>query len=235
MTRIATGCVALGAWAWLAWGCATTGMGGAGGPASAAPLPPDLQGSLKGGVYAAPDGTFSVASPYGPGSGPYVGMEIKELYGPEDSYVSFAPGGGHDVYRVDVSRTHTPRSMGIPLEAAAPILVRVFADQLESLYGTALIQQRHERVRVAGHPAEFWTFTQRIPAAKTEGRGDTAETDYVYIVDGGATVATLWAEIPDGCARCEKGPASDLFLPYAPADRFVRSFAFGAGAGAAAP
>jgi len=228
MMRIARGCVALGAWAWLAWGCATAGMGG---PAEG----PALQGHLTGGVYAAPDGTFSVASPYGPGSRPFAGMEIKELYGPEDSYVSFAPGGGRDVYRVDVSRTHTPHSMGIPLAAAAPILVRVFADQLEARYGTALIQQRHERVRVAGHPAEFWTFTQRIPAAKSGARADAAETDYVYIVDGGASVATLWAEIPEGCGRCEKGPASDLFLPYAPADRFVRSFAFGPGDGAATP
>jgi len=234
MTRIARGFVALGAWACLAWGCATGGMGGAG-DLAAAPAPADLQGSLTAGVYAAPDGTFSVASPYGPGSRPYAGMEIKELYGPEDSYVSFAPGGGHDVYRVDVSRTNTPRSMGIPLEAAAPILVRVFADQLESRYGTALIQQRHERVRVAGHPAEFWTFTQRIPAAKAGRRADTAETDYVYIIDGGATVATLWAEIPEGCERCEKGPASDLFLPYAPADRFVRSFTFGTDEGTPTP
>lgn len=222
MRRTARGCVALGAWACLAWGCAT---GGAMGPTAAAP-PQGLQGSLQGGVYTAPDGSFRVASPYAPGSKPFVGMEIKELYGPEDAYVSFAPGG-REVYRVDVSRTHTPRSMGIPLEAAAPILVRVFADQLESRYGTALIQQRHEKVRVAGRPAEFWSFTQRIPAGKAGAGADASETDYVYIVDGGGVVATLWAEVPDPCERCEKAPVSDLYLPYARADRFVRSFAFG--------
>jgi hypothetical protein len=233
MKRSVSGCVALAAWACLAWGCAT-GAGTAGPTAAAAPLP-DLQGKLNGDVYTAPDDTFKVVSPYAPGSKPFLDMEIKELYGPEDSYVSFAPGG-REVYRVDVSRTHTPRSLGIPLAAAAPILVRVFADQLEARYGTALIQQRHERLRVDGHPAEFWAFTQRIPAAKTDGHTTVNETDYVFIVDGGGAVATLWAELPDPCKRCGKAPVSDLFLPYARADRFVRSFAFGGPAeGTAAP
>jgi hypothetical protein len=219
----------LAGWMLAAWGCASVGPGPHG-PAETGSR--NLQGTLTDGVYHATDASFSVSSPYEPGSTAYADMEIKELYSPEDAYVSFAPDGGRDVYRVDVSRAHTPAKMGVPLEAVAPILVRVFADQLESIYGTALVEQRHAQVRVGGHPAEFWAYSQRIPADKladsAHGR-DVFETDYVYVVDGGAQVATLWAEIPEPCERCGKGPESDLLVPYARADRFVRSFAFGPG------
>jgi|GEM_PF-3256039 hypothetical protein len=222
----------------LAAGCAAGPRTAAVGSAPAGPDPQDLQGKLRGPVYEAADGTFSVATPFPPGSPEFGDLEIKELYGAEDSYVSFAPGNGRDVYRVDVSRTHTPSHLGVPLEVVAPLLVRVYADQLEHIYGTALVQQRHETVEVAGHRAEFWAYTQRIPADKIDGGDgrDVIETDYVYVVDGGDEVATLWAEVPEPCGHCGQAERAAQPAQYRSVDRFVRSFAFGtAPAGTATP
>jgi hypothetical protein len=206
------------------WGFAVLAAPAAGWGAEAEPARV-LEGTLQGGVYTAPDGSFSIAAPFEEGSDAFRAMEVQEVYGPDAGYVSFVPTDGRDIYRVNLSRHGTPASHGVPLRKVAPLVLRIMGERLEQAYGTALVRVRRADLTLADRPAEFWEFTQEVPGARLSGDGgpDESHRHYVYVVDAGDAVVTVWAEIPDSCARCEKGAVGDLFTPYARADRFVRS------------
>lgn len=108
--------------------CSTTG----GIFANLIPLPKFLTGKVENSIYYAKGGSFSIETPFPEGSYDYKYMAVKELYHPNDIYVSFNTSTAPDeFYRVEVADF---ASVGKPL----PELETV-ADQYRPVYEKQLV------------------------------------------------------------------------------------------------
>jgi hypothetical protein len=195
----------------LVTGCTSTGglMGGL------VPLPKILKGTLQGDTYLAPDGLFSVKSPYAKGSGEYTSMTIKELYGPKGDYVSFGPAElDQSIYRVNITGRRNERGELVPFEQAAQMAVESFSQDLKQGYGVPLIELTHGQRTVQGTPGLTWKFSQTVAPHSSLLNATSGEVFWheVVALDAGENIVLLWVQVPKSCLEFVCRGKSDAFI-----------------------
>jgi hypothetical protein len=92
--------------------CLLTGCDHAGGSiGNLVPAPKFLKGTIKDGVYSAPDNFFSISVPQQEGSNEYRYMQIKERFSDAEVYLSFGPAAiDQSIFRLDIAKRVTAGS-----------------------------------------------------------------------------------------------------------------------------
>jgi hypothetical protein len=177
-------------------GCDSTG----GAIGNLVPAPKFLRGTIKNGVYAAPDSFFSVTVPQKEGSYEYQYMKVKEQYGATEIYVSFGPAAiDQTIYRLDIAKRVTAESQNVKLDdLTASRLIELAKAQVGKAYKGELVEVASDKETINDKPCYHWRFKQTVPAGIMISNRQAVLNHDVYAMDLGKGVASIWVQSLDG-------------------------------------
>jgi hypothetical protein len=177
-------------------GCDSTG----GSIGNLVPAPKFLKGSIKDGVYSAPDHSFSITVPQKADSYEYKYMNVKERYSSDEVYVSFGPAAlDHTIYRLDIGKRLTAESRNVLLDdIMAARLIALAKTPLRAAYKGELVEMSASKDTINGKPCYHWQFKQTVPSGIMFNNKPAELSHDVYAMDVGIGVASIWVQSLEG-------------------------------------
>lgn len=157
-------------------GCSTTG-----GTFEGLPMPKFLTGKVENSIYYAKGGAFSIETPFPDGSYDYKYMAVKELYHPDNIYVSFNTSTAPDeFYRVEVANVASVGKSPPALDVVADHYAPVYEKQLMTgNRGAQLTLVKGESWNTSKTSGILRFYTTVIPASVVAS-GDTPSSYTAY-------------------------------------------------------
>ncbi len=153
-----------------------------------------ISGELHNGHYRAADGSFSVDTPFRPGSEAYRNMHIAESLDISESQVQFTSAAAPvEVYRVHLFKGDLPAEGELYRQATAQYF-KLFEERYETTLEPITLQD-HE---VSGVTATSATFGQHIPQRSALGLNAEAVDIWhsYYYLERGDNAAFIWINRP---------------------------------------
>ncbi|MEH6563942.1 MAG: hypothetical protein V7756_01250 [Halopseudomonas sp.] len=153
-----------------------------------------LRGELEDGHYRAADGSFSVDTPFRPGSDAYSQMHIGESFDISESQVQFTSSAAPiEVYRVHLFKGDLPADGELYRQATAQ-----YFQLFEERYHTTLEPINLQDHRISGVSATSATFGQHIPQRSALGLSAEAVDIWhsYYYLERGDNAAFIWINRP---------------------------------------
>jgi hypothetical protein len=189
-------------------GCSTTG-GDIGG---LAPAPKFLKGSIANNIYTSKDKRFALLIPHDQKSYEYTYMQVKEVYGDHEDYVSFGPAAfDQSIYRVDIIARPTQGAAQLSLAEVAPKILASSEEQVQKGYDSKPELVVNNKTQINGHDAYYWQFKQVVPAGKLNSGNPVTLLHDLYVIDFGTVFATAWVQTPENTPASDKGITPEQF------------------------
>lgn len=189
-------------------GCSTTG----GDIAGLVPAPKFLKGSIANNIYTSKDKRFAVSIPHDQKSYEYTYMQVKEVYGDREDYVSFGPAAfDQSIYRVDIMARPVQGAAPLKLDEVAPKLLASAEQQVQKGYDSKPALVESNKTQINGHDAYYWQFKQVVPAGKLNSGNPVTLLHDLYVIDFGSVFATVWVQSPENTPASDKGITPSQF------------------------
>ena len=186
-------------------GCETTGgtIGGL------FPAPKFLEGKIENNIYTAKDSLFSISIPHPEGSYEYKYMQVKEQFKNNEAYVSFGPAAfNKSIYRVHVIIHPDSGKKTVPLDKAAPQIIKSYEQQMHKHYGTNPKIQETKIIKINNNKTYYWKLSQDIPAGKHISNSNAIFNHHIYVIDYKIAAGIIWVRIP-----ADTGPRGGALIP----------------------